>query len=405
MITSLFKSNSILLGVKKNSASLFGYLPYIQAFNFDLNQTQVKVKPIGESLNRMTHFEKPETEITIDYLMNKDFIIENYFDFLISTSETDFSSFLNIFNGSSVDDLVVFLNNIQGEDIIKKITINDFTQDIFTFCFSDLFLTSYSFNYSSNSIATASIKLISNKMTTSKISFENQKYYYNKINDASGNIVKNILSNQEVKDFYNFFSSKTITDKSLILTIKDFSLINDQSYENAASLGFFEKNLLDGIVESMQFSVDFKRQKDLFFDKTGNPLRTIMSPIIGNVSINGKLTDIKEKSILELFSSSQNFKFKMTISFGSGNSAESNSLMMIKNIYIISSSFSVANNDFVNYSIQCEFEITKENSFQIITKSIQSEGLDFLYEEIRGSDSSHTMKDSDLNAIAFKSRP
>ena len=173
----------------------------------------------------------------------------------------------------------------------------------------------------------------------------------------------------------------------------------DDSYYTAPSISPYEKSLLNGNVKSMQFSIDLKREKNLFFNRTANPIRRIQTPIIGKLLINGLTSNIREKSLSSIFGSSQNFRFKMQVDIGSGKTSESNSVIIIENINVISSSFQVQVNNFIEYNLECEFEITKENGFKIYNKNTDSITDGYLNTTVLGSDSSEQMRDIDLEII------
>lgn len=347
----LIKSNSALIAFDETSFSSstnFNFISYMQSMSLDIKINRINSKHIGNSKSLVNQFVEPEITLNLNMLHTKDFFNEMLFGFSFSSSIYD-ETFLidkiisNFYNKNSF----ILFSEIQGNDLIYS-NLNSSMNSI---SLGNLFIENYSMSYKINEIPTVSVGFSCNNLKIDKIT----------------NLLK--LKNwdeSEIQLSNSLFDNlKLITPNADQLVYVMNGLSSSSTFNtNENYLGPNISNLLTGIIQSLDCSINFNRNKLYFFNKTNQPQdRKILLPINGNLKISGICNEFDIGNIKNFFEDNSSFSLTVDIL----DEVKSTSSTIIYNELVIESfSYSINLNGFLEYSLECSFQMTNKSGIKVI---------------------------------------
>jgi hypothetical protein len=371
----LIKSNSALVAFDETNfadSNKFSFISYLQSLSLDVKVNRINNKNIGSSEAVVNQFVEPEITLSLNLLQTKDFFNEMLFGFEFSSSISD-DRFLikKLFNDNfySINSFILF-SNIQGNDLIYSSLNNSMS----SLSIGNLYLESYSFTYRIKEVPTVTVNFSCNNFKIEKISNDLRLKKW----DESEVQLSNSM----------FDNLKLITPNTdqLVYIMNRLSL--SSNFNSGSNLGPNISNLLNGIIQSFECSINFNRNKLYFFNKTNSPQdRKIILPVVGSLKVSGISNEFDLGNIKAFFESNSSFSMSVDILDEIGDSS---STLIYNKLFVESFSYSVNLNGFLEYSLDCSFQLTDKSGMKILKvgkpndlfQKIQTSNLD----EIKSSD-------------------
>jgi hypothetical protein len=349
---SLIKSNSALVAFSRDeslfSNNKFNFLHLVQSISLDVSTSRINLKQIGSSTSLTDQFVNPEIKLDISFLNTKEFFNELVFGLDVASKSTE-SIFKYIINGYYTKDCFILFNNTEGNDLLYS-QPNNLMKYILL---GDLYLTSYSISYKLNSLPVVSAGFACNKMSLKQVNSLNSTYYVkNNLN------VDNELNNL----MFDVLSSNTMNAERLVYVMDGITLDNE-ILSNEIPL-VEASSFLAGIIQSFDISINLNRNKFYFFEQSNHPNdRKTILPINGSLKIDGISYTQRVENLEDFFYREKTFKMTVTILDKVKNIATQ---ILIENIIIESFSYSLNINGFLEYSLNCSFQIDNSSGFKIL---------------------------------------
>ena len=146
--------------------------------------------------------------------------------------------------------------------------------------------------------------------------------------------------------------------------MKDFVFQNN--FSQTSTPGPTIDNFLDGLIQSMDISIDFNRSEFYFFNSdNGVSNRNINSPLTLRMKINGLSNKFELEDVNTFFIQDQ--KFSCSILMGDPLDAFKNcNKLLFENLCIENFNYSIDLNGMLNYSIECYCEVNSKSGFRIL---------------------------------------
>jgi hypothetical protein len=367
----LFKYNTSLLAFDRSSivadSSEFKFLPFIQSIQIDSNLEKISQKSIGKDALNKKIFTNPNFNLNITSIQENNFLLERLIGLFINNSPEDQNTILYKFDSKFINKAFMLFNDNLGEDILFKIRTNGYSEDLISFVFNKLFLNSYSFSYKAGELPITNLLFSFDDILISNITRDDNFFY---AQDPLGDNIK--LESSWIESFY--FKTNTNIKEKINNTAVDFELTTDYLTLEVPSSDF--SILSSSNIQSMDFSLDFQRNKFYFFEKGMNPLdRPYLMPCIGKFSIQGLTSQFNKKSLSSLKSSDS--KFSIVLRFGKAGNLVNYSEIKFENVTVDNFSYSMSLDGFLNYSIDCSIEINENSGakFTLLEVSDQDENF------------------------------
>lgn len=360
-----YKSNSILIGFDANAFNAdinnFNFLNLVQSFSFDVNLKNSNQKFLGSSETIRDQYTTPEVNFNLSYIQRVDFFNEFAFGFNIYSKESSKANIAKKFEKGFLNQNVFVLLDPNNEDLISKLSnIENHEIDLKVISFGRVFLNSYSVNYSIGALPIVSASFSSFNTSTSNIESRNL------LKDGDTSILSHGFRNWQ-DSFYEIplFKGKDLVsnlneniDETIVYHMRNFSIDTDYASDSLVAPNLNFKTLLDGVIQSLDFSLDFNRNKFYFFEKEFSDSNFIY-PIKGSLKINGISSDLTNGNLKNIFEKNKFFSVKLSL--GKNEQDKDFYELILEKISINSFSFSVDINGMLNYTLDCYFEVG-ENS-------------------------------------------
>lgn len=347
----IIKSNSALIAFDETyfrNLDRFTFISYVQSLSLDINTNRINNKSIGNSKTLVNQFTEPEINLTLNLLQTKDFLNEMLFGFDFSTMLTD-DRFLikKLINDDfyNVNSFILF-SDIQGNDL-KYSSLNSSMSSI---SIGKLYLNSYSMSYKIKEIPVTTVNFLCNNLKIDKISNDLK---LKKWDDSEVQ-----LSNSLFDDL------KLITPNADKLVYVMSALGLSSNFTSGSNLGPNISNLLNGVIQSLDCSINFNRNKLYFFNNGNNVAdRKIILPVIGSIKISGISNEFDLGSIKSFFESNSSFNMSIDIL---DEIKDSYATILYNELFVESFSYSINLQGFLEYSLECSFQLTKESGIKIL---------------------------------------
>jgi hypothetical protein len=369
----LFKSNSSLIafdyseqfGINSNSqvSADFRYLNFIQSISFDSSPKRVSQKSIGKSLVDKIMYNDPDLNVNISYLQRIDFLNEDLFGLYVRKTSDDLKSLIyNLYyNKLSKRAFILFKDFQQSaeSDLLIDILYNGHSTDLIGIYFEDLYLNSYSFSYTYGSIPIANASFSAEKIKIANL----EKL----ITDTETHILSdNSRYPLKIEGIQNLFDdTNQDTRKSIAYVLNGISLENQISSIEAPIPNI--DSFLSGNIDNFNLSIDFGRNKFLFFEKGNSTFsREFLLPCVGSLKFSGKTSFFTQKSLQDFINNDE--KFSLKIKVGKENfhpEKDDYTELLFSNLTLENFSYEISVNGFLTYSITCSFEMNQFNGFII----------------------------------------
>jgi hypothetical protein len=360
----IIKSNSALVafdGSAYNDSNRFIFLNYIQNFSLAIESKRINHKSLGSDFLIRRQFVKPSVELNLSFLQEKSLSNESIFGFnsiISQTTPETFAKNLINFNNSfneffNKSALIIFSED--SEDLILKINNSNFNSNLITLSIGNLFINSYSISYKINEIPVVSCSFLCSDFKLANL-FKNNTFFVRNWNDTNVPISSQSVSDLKIANDY--------AEELLTYLMRDFKFENN--FSSTSTPGPKIDNFLDGLIQSVDMSIDFNRSEFYFFN-SGNDVsdRQINIPIKLDLNISG-ISNKFEIGDLNLFFT-QDQKFSCSILMGIENDPFSNcSKLIFENLCIESFNYSIDVNGMLNYTIKCYCEINQTSGFKIL---------------------------------------
>lgn len=371
----IIKSNSALIAfddINFGDSDKFTFISYLQSLALDIKVNRINNKNIGSSESAVNQFVEPEITLSLNLLQTKDFFNEMIFGFEFSSSISD-DRFLikKLFNNDFYNkNSFILFSNIQGNDLIYSSLNNSMS----SLSIGNLYLDSYSFAYRIKEVPTVTVNFSCNNFKIEKISNDLRLKKW----DESEVQLSNSM----------FDNLKLITPNTdqLVYIMSGLSL--SSNFNSGSNLGPNISNLLNGIIQSFECSISFNRNKLYFFNNTNSPQdRKIILPVAGSLKVSGISNEFDLGNIKTFFESNSSFSMSVDILDEIG---ESSSTLIYNKLFVESFSYSVNLNGFLEYSLDCSFQLTDKSGMKILKvgepnglfQKIQTSNLD----DVKSSD-------------------
>lgn len=384
----ILKSNSsliILEDLNRLTQSEYNVLNFVQSISINASTKRLNQKYIGDKRINQSQFVKPEIELSISYLNRIDFYNELLFGFSIISSPSVKKSFANnLINNFSTAGAFILMSDIEGKDLFYQIKNEDYNIDMVAISFGDLFLKTYSISYRVGGMPIVNCSFLSSEFSASKLIFDSSFKY-----KTWDNKYKTL--NTSFLDQFEFLTNGTVGE-NVVLHMKDFSL--QSSASNSLKIGPEINSLLDGLIQSIDISIDINRNDYYFFEGKNIPsLRKILMPITCNLKIEGISKNFKTGDLETLFSEDNFFDF--TISLGKEiQGLYDYCKLYFTKVKINNFSYSIDLQGFLNYTVDCIVLIDDEDGFKINLLSNKPDFVRFIY-----SSDNFKLSDEDENTL------
>lgn len=350
---ALVKSNSALIAFDEsnfNNSNKFIFLNFIQSLSFDFKTNRINSKHIGKSTSLVDQFTEPDVSLNINFLQTKDFFNEMLLGLVLSPSINEQDSFLskiiknNFFNKNSF----ILFNEVQGYDLIYS----ELNNSMSSVSIGNLYLNTYSISYRINQLPTVSIDFLCSDIKIDKITNELKlKNWDNSELQLDNSIQQNL-------------HLVTSNADSLVYVMNGLyasSNFNSNSY----SPGISVDSLLNGVIQSLETSINFNRNKLYFFNQTSAVSdRKIILPVTGSLKISGISYDLNIGNIKDFFKNNSSFYIILDVL---DELKEISTRIIYENLIVESFSYSINLNGFLEYSLDCSFQINDINGFKVIS--------------------------------------
>ena len=376
----IFKSHNTLFALDKkilNNLDDFYYLDFLQSVSLSYDVGRVNQKSIGKGFSDKIIYTDKDLKLQISYLQRSDFLQERMFGFNISETgeKTIFSNFKNNFFNKYA---FLLIDESKEGELLTKIIVNDFNENMISILFSNLFVENYSFQYSIGSLPNVQISCSFEDIlnVANLIYIPNPHNFYIKKND-----VENVKLSQKNIESLNDRTSQNL-GKNITYQVVNFSL--DASSVESLDLPFTNiSNFLNGLIQNLSISIDLSRNKDYFFKESNKPTdREFIYPVNGRLQMSGVTSNFNKNALSQFLQNDS--KFSLTIAIGDKENNNSDySEILIQNIYIENFSYSADIGNSMTYSMDASFESDEKTGF--IIKVIKTKVNDLIYDVIRAS--------------------
>jgi hypothetical protein len=361
---SILKSNSALIAFDNSSLSNvneFSFLNYVQSFSLNNSSNRLNQKYLGSSTLNKTQFVQPEVDLNIRYIQKNDFFNEKLFGFNVILGIQEYTSiaknlaFNNFFNKNAF----ILFNDELYNDVAYQLFDGNFNSNMLSIAIGNLFLNSYSFSYSIGTMAFVDVSFSSSDLKISKLAYQNG-YVLQNWDDSLVPLTKDI-SIPFIQDTRDYIS------KNIVYHMNNFSFSND--FQSTSTPGPTIDSFLNGLIQSLNFSIDFSRNKFYFFNRTNSPSeRKIILPIRANFEITGISKDFEVGNLKNLFNADQ--KFSSVISVGDSTNSDFDFYqILLDDITVESFDYSLDLQNTLNYSIKCSIDIDTQKGFRILQRN------------------------------------
>lgn len=369
----ILRSNSsliILEDVNKLTLNQYNVLNFVQSISIDVSTKRLNQKYIGDKRVNQSQFVKPEIELSISYLNRIDFYNELLLGFSIVTSPSVNKSFANNFiKNFSTTGAFILMSDVESKDLMYQIINEDYNTNMIALSFGDLFLKSYSISYRVGGMPLVNCSFLSSEFSASKLIFDSGFKY-----KTWNNQYKTL--NTAFLDQFEFLTNGVVGE-NVVLQMKDFFL---ESYaSDSLKVGPEINSLLDGLIQSIDISIDINRNDYYFFEGSNIPnSRKILMPIICNLKIEGISKNFKVGDLATLFNEDNFFSFIIYLGKDSQGIYDYSKLFFTK-VKINNFSYSIDLEGFLNYTVDCVALVDDEDGFKINLISNKADFARFLY--------------------------
>lgn len=363
----LFKSNSSLIafdaskqfGINSTEEVVtdFRYLNFIQSISFDSSPKRISQKSIGKSLNNKIMYTDPDLTVNIAYAQRIDFLNENIFGLNIRESNDNLKSIIyNLYNNIVNKRAIILFRDLQQSsqsDLLFDIMQSGYSTDLIGVYFQDLYLNSYSFSYTYGSVPIANASFSAEKIKIANLEKLITDTHTHILSDDS----RYPLYQSSVQDLYE--STNQNLGKNIIYVLNGISLENQVSSIEAPISNI--DSFLSGNIDNFNLSIDFNRNKFLFFEKGNSTFsREFLLPCVGSLNFSGKTSSFTQKSLQDFINSDEKFSLKIKIGKEDYDSEyDDYSELLFSNVTLENFSYEISVNGFLTYSISCSFEINQ----------------------------------------------
>lgn len=365
---ALIRSNSALVAFDGSIFSKyedFIFLDYIQSFEIDVTSKRVNDKFLGEVYKPKKQFVKPQVVLNMNFLQTNNMSNELLFGFTKILKETSLVTFVDTLNPVSYQGALkepffnksafVIFDEFGNNDLIAKIINNNFNQNMITVSLGNLYINSYSFNYRINQIPVVSCSFLCSDFNLAKLQYLNSFYYLNNWNGSSIKLSPSSIENLKTSSDY--------PREKLVYLMKDFKFEN--TFASTTTPGPNISNFLDGLVQSLDISINFDRGEFYFFNGTNDVSSRKMSSPKLNLTIDGISNKFEIGNINSFFNADQSFSCSILM----GDTASENqnvTKLLFDKLFVDGFSYSIDTNGFLNYKIQCSCDINRFEGFRIL---------------------------------------
>ena len=363
----LFKSNSSLIafdaskqfGINSTEEVVtdFRYLNFIQSISFDSSPKRISQKSIGKSLNNKIMYTDPDLTVNIAYAQRIDFLNENIFGLNIRESNDNLKSIIyNLYNNIVNKRAIILFRDLQQSsqsDLLFDIIQSGYSTDLIGVYFQDLYLNSYSFAYAYGSVPIANASFSAEKIKIANLEKLITDTHTHILSDDS----RYPLYQSSVQDLYE--STNQNLGKNIIYVLNGISLENQVSSIEAPISNI--DSFLSGNIDNFNLSIDFNRNKFLFFEKGNSTFsREFLLPCVGSLNFSGKTSSFTQKSLQDFINSEEKFSLKIKIGKEDYDPEyDDYSELLFSNVTLENFSYEISVNGFLTYSISCSFEINQ----------------------------------------------
>lgn len=369
----LFKSNSSLIAFdfskqfginsEQNYGVDFRYLNFIQSISFDSVPKRISQKSIGKSLTDKVMYNDPDLNINISYAQRVDFLNEDLFGLYIrETRDVLKSAIYNLYYKLLSKRAFVLFRDLQQSnqsDLILDIIQSGYSTDLIGIYFQDIYLNSYSFAYTYGSIPIANASFSAEKIKIANLEKLITDTYPHILSDES----RYPLYQDNAQDLYD--STNQNLGRNIIYVLNGISLDNQISSIQAPISNI--DSFLSGNIDNFNLSIDFARNKFLFFEKGNSTFsREFLLPCVGSLKFSGKTSSFTQKSLQDFINNDGKFSLKIKIGKEDFDSQyDDYTELLFSNITLENFSYEISVNGFMTYSIVCAFEINQFDGFII----------------------------------------
>jgi hypothetical protein len=369
---AIIKSNSSLVAFDTSifkNRNEFSFLTYLQSFEITTSAKRTNHKSLGKDELIRKQFVKPDVVLNLTFLQSNELTNEILFGFNKILQESTLSSFAENFlikkpldsNGSNIDifsnySAFAIFNEKDSQDLLLKINNEDFNEDMITMSLGNLFINSYSFSYDINELPVVSCSFLCSDLKLGKLQKRNSIFYVKNWDETEIPLLKSSVE--------NLLTRSSNSRDILVYVMKDFVFQNN--FSQTSTPGPCIDNFLDGLIQSMDISIDFNRSEFYFFNKdSGVSSRKINAPLTLRMKINGLSNRFELGDVNTFFIQDQ--KFSCSILMGDPlNPAASCNKLLFDNLCIENFNYSIDLNGMLNYSIECYCEINSKSGFRIL---------------------------------------
>ena len=369
----LFKSNSSLIAFdyskqfginsEQNYGVDFRYLNFIQSMSFDSAPKRISQKSIGKSLTDKVMYNDPDLNINISYAQRIDFLNEDLFGLYIRETRDDLKSAIyNLYYKLLSKRAFVLFKDLQQSnqsDLIVDIIQSGYSTDLIGIYFQDIYLNSYSFAYTYGSIPIANASFSAEKIKIANLEKLITDTYPHILSDES----RYPLYQDNAQDLYD--STNQNSGRNIIYVLNGISLDNQISSIEAPISNI--DSFLSGNIDNFDLSIDFARNKFLFFEKGNSAFsREFLLPCVGSLKFSGKTSSFTQKSLQDFINNDGKFSLKIKIGKEDFDSQyDDYTELLFSNITLENFSYEISVNGFLTYSIVCAFEMNQFDGFII----------------------------------------
>lgn len=388
----LFKYNTSLLAFDRSGiiadSSEFKFLPFVQSIQIESNLDRISQKSIGKDTLDKKIYTNPNFNLNVTAIQENNFLLERLIGLFINNTPQSQNTILNGFNSKFINKAFMLFNDNLGEDVLFKIRTTGYSEDLIGFVFSKLFLNSYSFSYGVNKLPITNLSFSFDDISISNVIASSGSFY---IQDPSEQNIK--LETSWIDSFY--FKTNSNIQQKINNTAVNFELTTDYSNLEIPSSDF--SILSSSNIQSMDFSLDFQRNKFFYFEKGMSPFdRSYLLPCNAKFTIQGITSQFNKKSLSSLKNSDS--KFSIILRFGKADVLTNYSEIKFENVTVDNFSYSMSLDGFLNYSIECSIEINENSGakFTLLEISDQDENFNKFF-----SSDGHklTSEDGDLYVL------
>lgn len=364
----IFRGNNVLFALDKkifNDVNNFYYLDFLQSVSLSYDVSRVFQKSIGNSIKDEVIFSNNDFKLQLSYLQRSDFLQERFLGLNVAEDGKK-SIFTNLKSNFFNKNAFLLIDESKNGDILNKITGVDFSEEMISMMFSNLFLENYSFSYSIGSLPRVDASFSFEEITSVQnlvYSLNNRSYFIRtkpyEENSTAPQIRLHQAQVQSLKD-----RTSTNLGKNITYQLVNFSL-NASSYQVLNAPFTDISTFLTGLIQNFSISVNLERNKSYFFNKGNAPTdRELIYPINGTLQLSGVTNNFNKKS-LSLFLNNDT-KFSLTIAIGNSSLANSDySEIVIENILLENFSYDIAANQNIVYTMTASFETNEESGLKI----------------------------------------